>query len=405
LHTRSGSRLSLSPSDLASKLQQDANATTTPLSLPDTKAQSDRVQKNLESLKSRMDALAYAQRGLKTDAEQAITKLKDDLLREQGKMTARDLEDLKDFLKNLREELAQLQGKQEDLVDKTEKAQDKDLPEVEQKQLTFDELLKKELDLAKKILDRERAKRLLKEFPEAPRVRTTIPKESDPAADGDPKKKGNNADPSAVPKKKDGMDDEDLFKPALNGEREKLDPRFDKKLRPMPKKGDRREDLQGHQEDNLRDLDAAQKGLKSDQQSLEEMIQSLMNAAQKSNPNGPKESTSQGKADELMKMLRSDAMKNAMEMAQRAKQNGKGQPQQGQPNNKPPTGTAADSLMGNSIGSTGNLDDLDPRTRATILQLPPGIREELLQGMKTQGPEGYQKFIRDYFRRLSAERK
>ena len=33
--------------------------------------------------------------------------------------------------------------------------------------------------------------------------------------------------------------------------------------------------LQDHQQDNLRDLDAAQKGLKSDEQSLEEMIQSL----------------------------------------------------------------------------------------------------------------------------------
>ena len=49
-----------------------------------------------------------------------------------------------------------------------------------------------------------------------------------------------------------------------------------------------------------------------------------------------------------------------------------------------------------------HMDELDPRTRATILQLPPRVREELLQGMKAQGPEGYQKFIQDYFRRLSA---
>ena len=193
--------------------------------------------------------------------------------------------------------------------------------------------------------------------------------------------------------------------PALNGEREKLDPRFAKKLQPIPKTGDRREDLRDHQQDILHDLHAAQKGLKSDEQSLEEMIQSLMNSAQKSNPNGPKESTSQGKADELMKMLQSDAMKNARGIAQRAKQNAKGQPQQGQPNNLPPSGTAKDSLMGQPIGAAGILDDLDPRMRATILQLPPGVREELLQGMKTQGPDGYQKFIQEYFRRLSAERK
>jgi hypothetical protein len=102
-----------------------------------------------------------------------------------------------------------------------------------------------------------------------------------------------------------------------------------------------------------------------------------------------------------MDMLRSQAMQAAMQMAQRAKQNGKnGHPQSGPP--QPPTGTSADSLMGNSIGAAGVLDELDPRTRATILQLPLRVREELLQGMKTQGPDGYQKYIQDYFLRLSA---
>jgi hypothetical protein len=156
--------------------------------------------------------------------------------------------------------------------------------------------------------------------------------------------------------------------------------------------------MQDHQMDNLHDLDAAQKGLKSDEQSLEEMIQSLMNASQKGQPNeNQKGQIGKSPADQLMDTLRSEAMKNAMQMAQRA-QKGKGQPQPG----KPMPGTASESLQGNSIGQAGILDDLDPKTRATILQLPPRVREELLQGMKAQGPEGYQKFIQDYFRRLSA---
>jgi hypothetical protein len=397
--------------DLASKLQQGANPAATLPDLKDTKARSDRVQNNLESLKGRMDALADAQKGLKTDAEKALTKLKEDLLKEQGKMTARDLEELKEFLKNLREELAKMQGKQEDLADKTEKAPDKDIPEMEGKQKTLDELLKKDLDLAKKILDREKARKMRKEFPEEPFVgdpkeRKTAPKEEDTPPETDPAKKGENAD-ARKPEKKEGKDDEeDLFKPALKGEREKLDPRFDKKLRPSPKKsgekGDRRDELQDHQQDNLRDLDAAQKGLKSDEQSLEEMIQSLLNASQKGQPDDNQKSPNgKSPADQLMDMLRSEAMQAAKQMAQRAKQNGKnGQPQSGPP--QPPTGTASESLMGNSIGTAGILDDLDPRTRATILQLPPRVREELLQGMKAQGPEGYQKFIQDYFRRLSA---
>jgi hypothetical protein len=391
--------------DLAGRLQQGANSAATPPDLKDTKARSDRVQRNLESLKSRMDAVANAQKGMKSDADKALAKLKEDLLKEQGKMTARDLEDLREFLKNLRQELGKMQGKQEDLADRTEKAPDKDIPDFEGKQKTLDELLKKDLDLAKKILDREKARKLKKDFPEEPfagdpKERRTAPKEEDTPPEADPAKKGANGEAAKPEKKKDGMDDEeDLFKPALKGEREKLDPRFDKKLRPSPKKGDRRDELQDHQQDNLRELDAAQKGLKSDEQTLENMIRSLMNASQKGQPNDQKSPSGKSPADQLMDMLRSEAMQAARQLAQRAK-NGKGQPQQGP--QQPPTGTASESLMGNSIGTAGLLDDLDPRTRATILQLPPRVREELLQGMKAQGPEGYQKFIQDYFRRLSA---
>jgi hypothetical protein len=402
--------------DLASKLQQGTNPAALSPDLKGVKSQSDRVQKNLESLKNKMDALAAAQKGSKSDVEKALVKLKDDLLKEQGKMTAQDLAELKEFLKNLREELAKMQGKQEDLAEKTDKAPDKELPDIEQKQLTLDELLKKDLDLAKKILDREKARRMLRkpEFPYEPfagdpKERKTAPREDD-TPENDPKKKGENTTESTgklPPPMKDGMDDEeDLFKPALKGDREKLDPRFEKKIRPTPKKdgkrdpAEKRDALRDHQQDNLRDLDAAQKGLKSDEQTLEEMIKSLMNASQRSGQDQPNDPSGKGQMDQLMQMLRSEAMKNAMQMAQRARQAGNGKPQQGNPQS-PPSGLATDSLTGNSVGTAGVLDELDPRIRATILQLPARVREELLQGMKAQGPEGYQKFIQDYFRRLA----
>ena len=35
------------------------------------------------------------------------------------------------------------------------------------------------------------------------------------------------------------------------------------------------------------------------------------------------------------------------------------------------------------------------------MKLQPRVREELLQGMREQGPEGYRKFIQDYFQRLT----
>jgi phage shock protein A len=394
--------------ELANKLQQGTNPAQSMPDLKNVKNQSDRVQKNLESMKNRLDALANAQKGTKTDVDKALAKLKEDLLKEHGRMTARDLEELKDFLKNLREELAKLQGKQEDLAEKTEEAADSELPEIEKKQLSLDELLKKDLELAKKILEREKTRSMRKpQFPDDPFIGEpkgrTAPKQDNAPPNG-PKSQGENANPfgKLPPQMKDGMDDEkDLFKPALKGERDKLDPRFEKKIRPTPKKKnsddptERRDALKEHQQDNLRDLDAAQKGLKSDEQTLEEMIQSLMKAAQQSTDDRQANPSGQSATDQLMQMLRSETMKSAKQMAQRARQ---GQPQ---PGSQPPTGTAADSLMGNSIGAPGILDDLDPRTRATILKLPARVREELLQGMKSQGPEGYEKFIQDYFRRLA----
>jgi len=33
--------------------------------------------------------------------------------------------------------------------------------------------------------------------------------------------------------------------------------------------------------------------------------------------------------------------------------------------------------------------------------MPPRVREELLQGMKEEGPEGYRKFIQEYFKKLT----
>ncbi|HTU24964.1 MAG TPA: hypothetical protein VMF30_06180 [Pirellulales bacterium] len=45
----------------------------------------------------------------------------------------------------------------------------------------------------------------------------------------------------------------------------------------------------------------------------------------------------------------------------------------------------------------------DPSQRARLYQLPPRVREPLLEGMQERGPEGYQPLIDAYFRELSKE--
>ena len=47
------------------------------------------------------------------------------------------------------------------------------------------------------------------------------------------------------------------------------------------------------------------------------------------------------------------------------------------------------------------LRELDPATRTMLLKMQPRVREELLQGMREEGPEGYRQFIREYFQRLT----
>lgn len=47
------------------------------------------------------------------------------------------------------------------------------------------------------------------------------------------------------------------------------------------------------------------------------------------------------------------------------------------------------------------LRELDPATRTVLLKMQPHVREELLRGMREQGPEGYRQFIREYFQRLT----
>jgi hypothetical protein len=48
-----------------------------------------------------------------------------------------------------------------------------------------------------------------------------------------------------------------------------------------------------------------------------------------------------------------------------------------------------------------DLSKLDLPTRAMILRMKPKEREELLQKMIDKGPEGYDKHIEEYYKRLS----
>ncbi len=120
------------------------------------------------------------------------------------------------------------------------------------------------------------------------------------------------------------------------------------------------------------------------------------------------------KAAELRELLQSAKAQKAMQMAARlqAMQAGDAseQPSKNQkpPNNQPPplksnpkprSGLEGDNAS--QFAMEAILKDLDPSTRSMILKMQPRVREELLQSLREEGPEGYQRFIRDYFKRLT----
>lgn len=120
------------------------------------------------------------------------------------------------------------------------------------------------------------------------------------------------------------------------------------------------------------------------------------------------------KAAELAQLLQSAKAQKAKQMAARlqAMQTGDAdeQPNKGEknPNAPPPPLKSSPKPRSGLEGDNSSqfameavLKDLDPSTRSLILKMQPRVREELLQSLREEGPEGYQRFIRDYFKRLT----
>ena len=95
--------------------------------------------------------------------------------------------------------------------------------------------------------------------------------------------------------------------------------------------------------------------------------------------------------DALNNMMNSPQLRQAMSMASRMpmmrSQNG---------------GLVASTLRKTAAPpSPEDVADIDPELRTVLLKLQPTIREDLLQGMREEGPESYRRFIRNYFKELT----
>jgi hypothetical protein len=413
--------------DLGQRMNQDADAKQTPApDLKDLEQRGERIQKEMEGIKNRLDALADARKGMRDDLRKALEQLQNDLLKEAGKMTARELEELQKFLAQMREQMKNLQDKQQELLD--DALGGKDMEGLKQKQEDLDKQIEQMLAKARQMLgDKRKRKGDKPEFPDSPysadgKEVKVPPKEEDTNEPLPAKKdKGDKAKPGDKTDKKDADKDDDdkepLYMPALGGPKEKMDPRFAKKRRPVkPKSKDgkddpdeQREQMEDKQTDQMRDLQSAKDSLASDQKTLEQMLQQLQQSMKSQGKKGkgqPNENDSEADqlAQQLQQMMQSPAMQAAQAMAARMRQaRANGKPQKGQQSQNPAR-TAQGNLQGGDKGELrqGDLSKLDPDTRAIILKLPPSrMRDELIQGMNEQGPEAYRAFIQDYFKRLT----
>lgn len=413
--------------NLAAHLNQGADPRQSAPDLKGLEKESQRVQKELEAIRDMQKAVADAQKKLREDPEAAVAQLKKDMLNQNAGLTARELEELKEFIAALKEELKRLEGNQGQLMQEADNTLDKFLPEVEKKQARLDKEEDSALGKTKDLQASEEMKRMKRKpnFPKSPYdpdhgdklVRPTEEDTEEPETGKTAKQDAKDPKAQADKDKKEKEEKEDLFLPALGGPKPKIDPRYADKMRPgtkKPKKGgptsdkERREDLEAHQAKQAQDLERAEKSLESDEQSLEQMLQQLRNSMRANQSQNSRQSQNgEQQAQSLAQMMKSQALQQAIAMANRMKQMRQGQSsQQAQRPNQPqstPNPTTGNMQGGQPPGQhlDAELEKLDLPTRQILMKMQPRLREELLQGMREEGPEGYRQFIQDYYKRLT----
>ncbi|HUY36541.1 MAG TPA: hypothetical protein VMV69_27645 [Pirellulales bacterium] len=430
------------------QLAQDLRQASTPAQndphLDELGREADRVQAELEAMAERLEALRKARQQLDSGVDQALAELRREMLAQQAGINARGIEELRDMIQALREQLRNFEGQQAELLDAANVVPEVMLADLEKRQENIEQRSEPPLDEARTLLGADERRRRDPEFPDAPMMGDEDEQLVPQAEEDTPEEEGGESEASDQgehPDADEAGEDEPIFEPALGGPRPKLDPRFaDKRPKPMKDAGRpddahaHRDELANRQFDRLRDLNLSQQSLGADQQTLEALMEQLaqtleqsrrpMDPRQPGQPQGqpqgrphgdhegePGESSAeQDAARQLAELMQSPTMREALDLAERIRQLQHAMRQgmaQGQP--KPgPAHTSRGKSLGNMrpTSSSGRiieveLSQLDPGTRAIILKMQPKMREELLQGMREQGPEGYRKFIQDYFKRLS----
>lgn len=406
---------------------------------------SERLEHQLESMKSRLEALANAQKNMKNDPAEAIAQLREDLMNENAELTAQELAQLRDFLDRLMGQMKMLEGRENELARQTKDAKPVLLPEIEQEQMKIETDAEKLLAQSDRLMEAESVRdmnrrRRMPNFPDAPYMHEgeemiVPPSDEDTPEPGSPEMKGAKVAADKKDESKMEAEDENLFMPPT-GVRQKIDPRFAKKARPVPKKPDasakadsqknqpqnqpqgqqknqgqpQANDPQGRlaqrQQQTAQQLNAAQQQLQPRRDQLAQLMQELQQALGLESEEAAQELAQLMQSMDMQQALQlAQAMRRSQSQPQSAQQPGQ-QPQQSQPAQTLAQSLGSTQLTGMRVGIVGEFEanDIDLPAQTVILKMQPRLREELLRGMREEGPEAYRKFIQDYFNRLTKVR-
>ena len=393
--------LALQPmQELRNLVNEGTQAAQTDPQLPEIEAQSDQVMETLGDLEERIAAVAKAQEISRENVEEAVAQLKEDVLRQNASIANRELMNLRDSIAEMRKELSELNETQQELIADAQKDLSKPVFDaVMDAQGDLDAETQPVLEDAQQLLAsemladvREQAGRL--EF--EPALADEMPADTPPeAADAGNEQVGSepagnepagNEPPGHVPAGKQSPVND---------------------LSPDPE----RREFQERQLEQAQELLSAEAALAADQEILEELVKSLSEQL----PDAAVAELTPEQAAQLQQMLNAKTTREALAMFQRLEQMlaQKGPPEKpGDPNQKPVPAqlppSAKLAAIGNEAGVAGGVEailvelgDFDLKARTVIMKMQPREREELLQGLREEGPEGYRKFIRDYFHRLT----
>jgi hypothetical protein len=324
-----------------------------------------------------MRALMRAQQHDWEDMGQALTDLERDLFQRNASQLARELAELRDFMDGLREELQRLEDDQQQLIQESKPPlSDQAFEQLQAKQSHLDEEAQQSLDETDALLNSDRLQDLRNR--QDAEMEASLAQQTRPSTTG-----GGNSSAGGSQSPPAG---------SAAGRQQTRDANT------------RLGQLQSHQAQQAEELRAANGSLEDAQQALEELLGQY-------DMRLPEEALSQltaAQIEALTDLIRSDAMDQALAMLQRMHQMLDDGEAIFDPNQLGDSGESGDLPFGHLLPPPSSVEELllelgelDPQVRTTILKMQPKAREELLQGLREEGPEGYRQFIRDYFRRLT----